>query len=41
LAWSDEFEVDGLPNALKWAYDTDFNRSGWHNHEKQYYAASR
>ena len=41
LVWSDEFDVNGLPNASQWAYDTDHNRSGWFNNEKQYYAANR
>lgn len=41
LVWSDEFEVDGLPNAAKWDYDTDRNRLGWYNNELQYYARER
>lgn len=41
LVWSDEFDANGLPNPSKWAYDTDHNRSGWFNNEKQYYAANR
>jgi beta-glucanase (GH16 family) len=38
LAWSDEFDVDGAPDARKWQPDTGMNRAGWHNHEQQYYA---
>lgn len=41
LVWSDEFEADGLPDSIKWDYDTDRNRLGWYNNELQYYARSR
>ncbi|MFP5392456.1 MAG: family 16 glycosylhydrolase [Gammaproteobacteria bacterium] len=41
LVWSDEFEGDGLPDPSKWAYDTAHNKAGWHNDERQYYAAGR
>ena len=41
LVWSDEFEKNGLPDPTKWAFDTDRNRLGWYNNEKQYYAANR
>jgi beta-glucanase (GH16 family) len=41
LVWSDEFDTNGLPDPTKWAYDTDRNRAGWYNNEKQYYAANR
>jgi len=41
LVWSDEFSVDGLPDAGKWGYDTDRNKLGWYNNELQYYAANR
>lgn len=41
LAWSDEFSVDGLPDAAKWDYDTERNAVGWFNNELQYYARSR
>ena len=41
LVWSDEFTVDGLPDTTKWAYDTDMNQQGWHNHELQYYSRAR
>jgi beta-glucanase (GH16 family) len=33
--WSDEFSVDGLPDASKWGYD--IGGSGWGNNELQYY----
>ena len=41
MVWSDEFNVDGLPDASKWSYDIEHNRAGWFNNEKQYYAANR
>ena len=41
LAWSDEFDIDGLPDPARWAYDTERNRLGWYNNELQYYAAAR
>jgi beta-glucanase (GH16 family) len=41
LAWSDEFDVDGLPDAARWDYDTDRNPLGWYNNEAQYYARDR
>jgi len=41
LAWSDEFDVGGLPDAGKWSYDTERNFAGWYNNELQYYAAAR
>jgi beta-glucanase (GH16 family) len=41
LVWSDEFSGTGLPNASKWTYDTERNKVGWWNNEKQYYASGR
>ncbi|HJV61869.1 MAG TPA: glycoside hydrolase family 16 protein [Albitalea sp.] len=41
LVWSDEFDVDGLPDARRWSFDTGRNREGWYNHELQYYAGPR
>ncbi len=41
LVWADEFDIDGLPDAARWAYDTERNAIGWHNEELQYYAAAR
>ena len=41
LAWSDEFEQTGLPDASKWVFDTARNKEGWYNHELQYYAKDR
>ncbi|MDE2081576.1 MAG: glycoside hydrolase family 16 protein [Burkholderiales bacterium] len=38
LVWSDEFDVDGPPDPAKWGFDTSMNKTGWHNHELQYYA---
>ncbi len=33
--WSDEFNVDGAPDATKWGYD--IGAGGWGNNELQYY----
>jgi len=33
--WSDEFTIDGSPDATKWGYDIGGN--GWGNNELQYY----
>jgi beta-glucanase (GH16 family) len=41
LVWSDEFDIDGLPDPARWDYDTDRNRLGWYNNELQYYARDR
>ena len=41
LVWVDEFDVAGLPDATRWAYDTDRNRLGWYNNELQYYSGPR
>jgi beta-glucanase (GH16 family) len=41
IVWRDEFSGVGLPDERRWRYDTAFNKSGWHNEEKQYYAARR
>jgi beta-glucanase (GH16 family) len=38
LVWSDEFDVNGLPDPARWGHDTGMNKKGWHNHEKQYYS---
>ncbi len=40
LVWSDEFEVDGLPDHTKWGYDIGDGCPqvcGWGNNELQYY----
>lgn len=37
LVWADEFNYRGLPDAKRWGYDTMENKSGWGNHELQYY----
>ena len=37
LVWSDEFNYKGLPDNLKWSYDTVGNDTGWGNNEAQYY----
>lgn len=41
LVWADEFDTPGLPDAARWAYDTERNVLGWYNNELQYYAAAR
>lgn len=41
LVWADEFDTAGLPDATRWAYDTERNRLGWFNNERQYYGAAR
>ena len=41
LVWADEFDTPGLPDATRWGYDTDRNRLGWWNNERQYYSAVR
>jgi beta-glucanase (GH16 family) len=35
LVWSDEFNVDGLPDSTKWGYD--IGGGGWGNNELQFY----
>lgn len=39
LAWSDEFDGEGLPDNNKWTYD--IGDWGWGNNELQYYTANR
>lgn len=39
LVWSDEFNIDGMPDTTKWAYDVGGN--GWGNNELQYYTKAR
>lgn len=41
MVWADEFDTDGLPDASRWAYDTERNSEGWWNDELQYYSAAR
>lgn len=38
--WADEFDGNTL-DRTKWRYDTAYNKAGWFNHEKQYYARAR
>lgn len=35
MVWSDEFDVDGAPDSMKWSYETGGH--GWGNQELQYY----
>ncbi len=37
LAWSDEFDYEGLPDPTKWGYEEGFVR----NHEAQFYTVGR
>ena len=39
LVWSDDFNVDGAPDASKWTYDLG-NNNGWGNSELQNYTNS-
>jgi len=39
LAWSDEFDRDGPPDAARWSYD--LGGHGWGNQERQFYTAQR
>lgn len=41
LVWSDEFAIDGFPDATKWVHETGRNKEGWYNNEKQYYSGPR
>lgn len=36
VVWSDEFNIDGAPDAAKWSFETG-NNNGWGNNEVQYY----
>ncbi len=40
LVWSDEFAGKSL-DPHNWSYDTEFNKRGWFNNERQYYSANR
>jgi beta-glucanase (GH16 family) len=37
LVWSDEFNVPGAPDSVKWGYDIGTGFNGWGNNESQYY----
>lgn len=39
VVWSDEFDVDGLPDTSKWTFD--IGNWGWGNNELQYYTSMR
>lgn len=41
LVWADEFDTPGLPDPARWVHDTGRNKTGWHNHELQYYSGPR
>ncbi|RZJ65238.1 MAG: glycoside hydrolase family 16 protein [Flavobacterium sp.] len=38
LVWSEEFDIDGAPNATNWTLET--GAGGWGNNEAQYYTTS-
>ncbi|WP_456315216.1 family 16 glycosylhydrolase [Pseudomonas shirazensis] len=40
LVWSDEFEINGAPDATKWNYDLGRGDNGWGNNEKQNYTTA-
>lgn len=39
LAWSDEFNTPGTPDAAKWGYDIGTGSNGWGNNELEYYTS--
>jgi beta-glucanase (GH16 family) len=39
-SWADEFTTKAI-DQTKWRFDTANNKTGWFNHERQYYAADR
>lgn len=39
LFWSEEFNVDGVPNPIVWGYDIGTGSGGWGNQEAQYYTS--
>jgi beta-glucanase (GH16 family) len=39
-SWADEFNTKNI-DANKWRFDTVLNKSGWPNHERQYYSEAR
>src|SRR4051812_38728946 len=44
LVWSDEFNLDGAPDASKWGYDLGDgcpNVCGWGNNELEFYTADK
>ncbi|GET33360.1 hypothetical protein PbJCM13498_22230 [Prolixibacter bellariivorans] len=41
LVWDDEFNYNGLPDSIKWSFDTQGNESGWGNHEAEFYTDKR
>jgi len=40
LVWQDEFDYTGLPDSVKWSYDTAGNSAGWGNNEAQFYTVA-
>ncbi|NHN24806.1 glycoside hydrolase family 16 protein [Flavobacterium jejuense] len=40
LVFSDEFDIDGAPDATKWSYDLGTGDNGWGNDEKQNYTSA-
>ena len=40
LIWSDEFDVDGVPDTDNWTIDTGYGDNGWGNNEWQLYTTS-
>ncbi|HEY6915853.1 MAG TPA: glycoside hydrolase family 16 protein [Paludibacter sp.] len=37
LVWDDEFDYIGLPDPVKWSFETAGNKTGWGNNEDQHY----
>ncbi|MBT8119660.1 MAG: family 16 glycosylhydrolase, partial [Gammaproteobacteria bacterium] len=40
LIWSDEFDVDGVPDTDNWVIETGYGDNGWGNNEWQLYTTS-
>ncbi len=40
MVWADEFNYSGLPDSIKWNYDTRGNTYGWGNNEAQWYTVA-
>ena len=41
LVWADEFDYHGLPDSMKWSFDTEGNAWQWGNNEEQFYTRER
>jgi len=41
LVWADEFDYKGMPDSMKWTWDTAGNAWSWGNNEAQHYTSNR